>query len=148
MAVAVAGASLTLAACGGDDDSNSQLSYADFGKEANRICKEADDKADPIGEKLTGDAQNDAPLVKQALDIQEPAIQEFKDLKPPKELQADFDTFVAISDEQLATLKKAEAAARAGDTAGYRAELKKGQARDAESDAAASRLGAAECAND
>lgn len=144
--LAVAVASVGLAACGGgDDENNSQLSYADFGREANELCKKTNDRIEPLSQKATGEPQNDAPIIAQVLDIQEPAVEEFKKLKPPDELQTDYDTFVSVSDEQIAGLKEAEAAAKAGDKATYQAKLQELQPLDAESDAAASRLGAGAC---
>ena len=145
--LAVAVASVGLAACGGgDDEGNTQLSYADFGREANKVCRDATNKIKPISEQLTGEAQNDAPLIGQILDVQEPAVEEFKKLKPPDELQTDYDTFVAVSDQQVTAAKEAEAAAKSGDTAKYRAELEDLEPLDKESDVAASRLGAGGCA--
>lgn len=148
MAVAVVGASLTLAACGGDDDSNSQLSYADYGREANKVCKDADARIDPIGEKLTGEPQNDAPLIGQLAGEFESVIGDYKELEPPDELKADHDEFVRLADQQLAATKEAEQVAKSGDQAAYRAKLQEIEPIDKESDAVASRLGAQECAND
>ena len=147
-AIAVAGASLTLVACGGDDDSNSQLSYADYGQEANKICQEADRKIDPIGEKLTGEPQNDAPLLGQLSTEFETVVGDYKELKPPDELQADHDEFVRLADQQITITKEAQQAAESGDKAGYRAKLQEIEPLDKESDEVASRLGAQECSND
>lgn len=147
--LAVAAAALGLAACGGDgENNNSQLSYSDFTREANEICAQADREITPISERLTGEAQNDAPIVEQIVDKQESAIEDIKNLKPPDELQAEFDQFVDISEQQLEIVKEAESAAKAGDTQRYQATLQQLQPLDKDSDQIASRLGAAECAND
>jgi hypothetical protein len=55
---------------------------------------------------------------------------------------------VSVSDQQIAGLKEAETAAKAGDKAKYQAELQELEPLDQESDAAASRLGAAGCAEE
>ena len=146
--IAVAGASLTLAACGGDDDSNSQLSYADYGREANKVCQDADARIDPIGEKLTGEPQNDAPLLGQLAGEFESVVGDYKELKPPDELQVDHDEFVRLADQQIAITREAEQAAKSGDKAGYQAKLQEIEPLDKESDDVASRLGAQECLND
>jgi hypothetical protein len=141
--VAVA-AALGVAGCGGD--SNKALSYSDFSKQANEICKNVNAKTDPIGAKVTGNAATDAPLFGQLI----PEIQKGRDdlgkLKPPDELKATADSFLSITDQQIANAKKAEAAAKAGDQAGYVAQIKATQPLSAQSKVQGSKLGAAECA--
>jgi hypothetical protein len=142
--VAVA-AALGVAGCGGGDD-NKTLSYSDFGKKADEVCTEVNTKTDAIGQKLTGKAENDAPLYDQLIPAVEQGRKDFADLKPPEELQADYDKFLSVTDQQIANAKKAQAAAKAGDQAGYIAIVKSTQPLQAQSNAAASKLGAAVCA--
>jgi hypothetical protein len=138
-------AALGVAGCGGGD-SNKTLSYSDFGKKADEICTQVNAKTDPIGAKLTGQVQNDAPLYSQLIPAVEQGRKDFSDLKPPDELKADFDKFLSVTDQQIANAKKAEAAAKAGQQAQYIAIIKATKPLQAESNAAASKLGAAVCA--
>jgi hypothetical protein len=143
--VVAAIAVLGMAGCGGDD-SNKTLSYSDVGKEADAICKDVNTKTDAIGKKLTGKVANDAPLYSQLIPAVQDGRDRFADLKPPDELKANFDNFLSITDQQIANAKKAEAAAKAGDQAGYIAIIKATQPIQQQSNAEASKLGAAECA--
>ena len=142
--VAVA-AALAVAGCGGDD-SNKTLSYSDFGKKADEICKDVNTKTDAIGAKLTGKVKNDAPLYDELIPAVEQGRDDFSELKPPDELKANFDNFLSITDQQIANAKKAQEAAKAGDQAGYIAIIKATQPLQQQSNAEASKLGAAECA--
>jgi hypothetical protein len=141
--VVAAVAVLGVAGCGGGD-SNKTLSYSDFSSKANDICKSTNEQT--AGAKLTGDPTTDAAVLEKQIPQVESAVADFKKLNPPDELKADFDQFLSISDQQLANAKKAEAAAKAGDKAGYIQILKATQPLQAQSNAAGSKLGAAECA--
>ena len=142
--VVAAVAALGVAGCGGGD-SNKTLSYSDFSKQANDICKSADAKA--AGVKLSGEAGHDAALFDKLIPAVQSARGEFAKLKPPDQLKPDFDTFLSVSDQQLTNARKAQAAAKAGDQAGYIAELKATQPLQKESRLAGSRLGAPNCAS-
>lgn len=154
-AVAVA-AALATAGCGGDDkkksdsgssDSNRALSYDEFGQKANAICTATNAKVKPLSEKFTGSAANDAPLFDTVLPAIKDGVAQFKKLKPPSELQAPFDEFISISDQQIAASATAQTSAQTGDDAVYQEALEELQGLDEQSDLAASKLGAAECAN-
>jgi hypothetical protein len=136
-------AALGVAGCGGGD-SNKTLSYSDFGKKANEICKDANTKVNAAG-KATGNAQTDAPILAKVIVVIKDSSKKFAELKPPTELQADFDTFKSVTEQQISQAEKAEAAAKAGDQAGYIAVIKGSQSLGKQSDAAASKLGAIEC---
>jgi hypothetical protein len=142
--VVAAVAVLGVAGCGGDDDSNKTLSYSDFSNQANEICKKADEGT--AGLKITGDPANDADVFDKAVPQVESAIEDFGKLKPPEELKSAYDQFVSLANEQLANTKKAQAAAKAGDKQGEIQALKANAPLDAQSKAAGSKLGAAECA--
>jgi hypothetical protein len=142
---AAACAALAVAGCGGGDD-NKTLSYSDFGKKADEICTDVNAKTDPIGAKLNGKVDNDAQYYSQLIPAVEQGRKDFAELKPPDELKPDFDKFLAATDQQIANAKKAEAAAKAGNQAEYIATIKSTQPIQQESNAAASKLGAAVCA--
>lgn len=142
---AVAGA--VFAGCGGGDD-NQGLSYSEFGDKADEICAKSNAEIKPLSEQLTGKAKNDGPVIEEIVAKQEPAVDEFRELDPPEELQANFDRFVELSDEQVAAASAASEAANSGDQAAYEAALKELQPLDGQSDIEASKLGAAECVGD
>jgi hypothetical protein len=141
--VVAAVAVLGVAGCGGGS-SNKTLSYSDFSAKANDICKGTNAKSQ--GQSLTGNLPADAQTLGKLIPQVESALAQFGKLKPPTELKADFDQFLSISKQQLANAKKAEAAAKAGDKAGFVADLKATAPLQAQSHAAGSKLGAAECA--
>jgi hypothetical protein len=141
LAAAVA---LVVAGCGGGGD-NKTLSYSDFSKQANQICKDSNAEVKPLSAKLNGDPKNDTPILAQVVPKIEAAATKFKALKPPTELKADFDKFISITDQQLASTKKAQASAKAGDQAAYVAELKSQKPLAQQNDLVASKLGAADC---
>jgi hypothetical protein len=143
--VVAAIAVLGVAGCGGDD-SNKALSYSDFSKKADEICVDVNAKTDAIGSKITGKAETDAPVYAELLPVVQQGRDDFAALEPPDELKANFDNFLSITDEQIASAKKAEAAAKAGDQAEYVAILKATQPIQQQSNLEASKLGAAECA--
>jgi hypothetical protein len=145
LTAAAASAALMVAGCGGGDD-NKTLSYSDFGKKADEICTQVNTKTDPIGAKLNGKVDNDAQYYAQLIPAVEQGRKDFADHKPPDELKPDFDKFLAATDQQIANAKKAEAAAKAGNQAEYVAIVKSTQPIQQESNAAASKLGAAVCA--
>jgi hypothetical protein len=151
-------ATMALVACGGSDkkdksdstaasSSNKALSYSDFGTQADALCAKVTATTKPVGDKITGQAASDAPLLKELLPKLEAGIETFKQLKPPAELQDTFDQFNAISDQQVAKTKEAEGFADAGDQESYVASLGDLQTLAAQSDALGSQLGAPACAD-
>jgi hypothetical protein len=141
--VAAACAAIGVAGCGGS--SNKALSYSDFSKKANEICKTENVKIKATSAKLTGVPANDAPIWTTLVPQLQAASDKIAALKPPDQLKATFDEFNSINDQQIAGAKKAEAAAKAGDQATYIAAVKAGKPLGQQSDLAASKLGAIEC---
>jgi hypothetical protein len=143
--VVAALAALGVAGCGGGD-SNKALSYSDFSTQANDICKSENAKIKPVGDKLTGKATTDAPVY----DALIPKLQDARDkigaLKAPDALKPSFDSFLSITDQQIAKAKEAQTAAKTGNDSAYIAVLKATQPLAKQSDAAGSKLGAADCA--
>src|SRR3954469_20380783 len=145
LTAAVAAAALAVAGCGGGDD-NKTLSYSDFSQQANDICKSANDKVASLDQKLSGRAATDAPVYDTLIPELESARNDISKLKPPEELQADFDKFVAITGRQLEAAKKAQTQAKAGNQVAYIATIKATQPLSKQSNLLGSKLGAAECA--
>ena len=138
--VALCGLALVGAGCG-DDDDNKALSYDDSTAEINEVCASVED----IGQGLTGEPRNDAPILADAGEKFEAAIDEMRDLEVAEELESARDDFVANGQEQLEMVEKAQQEAEANDKKAYRQTLEAGQALDKESNRLASRLGAQEC---
>ena len=138
-------AALGVAGCGGDD-SNKALSYSDFSKQANEICGDVNAKTEPISAKITGRVATDAPLFADLIPEIQKGRDDFAKLKAPDELKATADSFLSITDQQIANAKKAETAAKAGDQAGYIAVIKATQPLSQQSKVEGSKLGAEECA--
>jgi hypothetical protein len=142
--VVAAIAALGVAGCGGD--SNKALSYSDFSKKANDICLSSGAELKAIGSKISGKASADAPLLDQVVPKLEAGRQAFGKLKPPDALKANFDNFLSLTDEQIATTKEAQVLAKKGDDAAYIATLKKLPPIGQKSNLEGSKLGAADCA--
>jgi hypothetical protein len=156
LVAALVAAMMTLAACGGSDkksdtssdsgSSNKALSYSDFGKQADAACTAGTAKLNPLGAKLTGQADADTAVLNEILPAFKGVVDKFKTLKPPAELQAPFDEFNSINDQQVQAFVEAQTAAEAQDQAGYEAAMQKVNDLSAQSDAAGSKLGAPSCA--
>jgi hypothetical protein len=140
-------AALLLAGCGGGgDSSNSELSYSEFAKRANAICKEERAKTQPQVEKLSGQSAQDKAVWDQLVPDLRAGYDRFEALKPPEELQPDFDRFNAAHQETLTLAEEAMAAADQGDEESYAHAFKALQDHPNNAATAGSKLGAAECA--
>jgi hypothetical protein len=156
LTAAVVAAMMTLVACGGSDKksdstesasgSNKALSYSEFGTQADALCAAVTADTDPIGAKITGQAATDGPVLDELIPKLKAGTEKFKTLKPPAELQDAFKTFNDVNAQQVVVVTKAQTAAKAGDQAGYMADLQELQGLSAQSDAAGSALGAPACA--
>lgn len=142
--VVAAVAALGVAGCGGGD-SNKVLSYSDFGKQADAICKDVNPKVDKASAGITGKATNDAPLYDDLIAELQDGRDRIGKLKAPDELKPSFTTFLSITDEQIAKAKEAQTVAKTGNDSAYVAVLKSIQPLGAKSAAAASKMGAVEC---
>jgi hypothetical protein len=138
-------AALGVAGCGGGGDSNKALSYSDFGKKADEICKTENAKIKATSAKLTGNPKTDAVVYDELVPQLEAATKKISGLAAPDELKSTYDQFKAVSQKQVEGAKAAQTAAKSGDAAAYRASLESLRPLGAQSDALASKLGAAEC---
>ena len=150
---------LFAAGCGGDDEqtdgattggtsSGDTRGYAETGQAVSDVCKRANAEIDPISEKANGKADNDAPLIKQVVEINEKYIAELKEIKPDPKLQEPFDAYVAAVENQQGKTDEAVAAAEAGDQAAYDKALEELSALDDANKPFARALGATECSKD
>jgi hypothetical protein len=139
---------LALAGCGGGDggSSNGELSYSEFSKRANAMCKEERELTDATAKKLTGQSTEDKAVWAELVPQLRAGYDQFEGLKPPEELQQAFDRFNAEHQETLTLAEEAKAAADAGDEEEYAHAFKALQDHPDTAAAAGSKLGAAECA--
>jgi hypothetical protein len=144
IAITAACASIAVAGCGGS--SNKALSYSDFSKQADNICKTQNVKIKATSSKLTGDPATDVPVWGTLIPQLQAAGDKIKTLKPPDQLKATFDQFNSLTDQQIAAAKKSEAAAKAGNKAAYIATINAAKPLGQQSNLAGSKLGAADCA--
>jgi hypothetical protein len=135
-----------LAGCGGDDD-NGALSYDDTGEELAAICQEYDTAA-AEGD-LTGEAAQDATVLADVNEQTAAALDEVRALDVHEELAAARDEFVSLGEASLERGENLQQIAESGDQRAYLKKIREfaRQSRPlgAETDAAASRLGAPEC---
>jgi len=136
-------AATIVAGCGGGDD-DKRLSKAEFAKQGNEICtryqKQSDEIADPA-------SLADVPaFVSKAIPLFEKQIEEMTALRPPEELQEDFDAFLATGEEAKQALLDIEEAAKANDEAQVTKISEAAAGREKSSDALATRIGLTDCA--
>ena len=143
---------LFAAGCGGDDDKDTDSAargYDETGQAINDICKRAEAEAKPVGEKITGEAnQADADALAELVEINDKYIAEVKEIKPDAKLQSAYDDFVTSLETIQASTEDAQKAAEDGDKAGFQAAAEAIQANDVENDRAGNALGAPDCASD
>ncbi len=139
---AVAGSSLVLAACGGDD----ALSRDDYVKQANAVCRDYNQKVAGLPEPQSFE---DVPaFVDKGKALAGEAVGKLDELEPPEELKADHEAFVKEGREVSATADRIADAAKKKDEAALQRAAEEGERRDEASDKRAQRMGLTECAKD
>ena len=111
--IALAAGALLVPACGGGGDEG--LSREELTGRADAICEEYDQRAEDIEEpqglddveRYVGETRT---LIRDGLD-------DLKELEPPEEIAADYEAWIAQSEENLGLLDDLEAAAAAEDPA-------------------------------
>jgi len=120
-----------LAGCGGDDDGGGggggdALSQEEFVSEANKICREGEEKINAktqeVQQKLQDAGESAEEQQKAVADALEETAKEYdpyldrlKDLNPPEELQADWDKFVDGINNAFDLIPDLASATRDGD---------------------------------
>ncbi|HET6657201.1 MAG TPA: hypothetical protein VFG61_04815 [Gaiellaceae bacterium] len=133
---------LLATACGGGG-SSARLSKAEFQSQANAICDKYQTQLDALGTPSSLDEIPD--LVDQALVILNKEVDEVSALKPPEELQGDFDKMIEASNKTKAAADDLSSAAKEGDQAAVQKALEEGNAASAEADQLAGTLGLNSC---
>jgi hypothetical protein len=138
---AMVGALAVLAAgCGGGSD---RLSKEEFRSQGNAICDKYQQQLNALPNPTE---LNQIPgLVDQALGILDKEIDEFSDLKPPEDLQDEFDNLLAQTDRTKQAARDLSEAAKENDAAAVQKALDEGKAASNEADRLAGQLGLSSC---
>ena len=143
-AVSLLGVFLLLAAgCGGGGGGGDRLTKAEFQQQANAICDKYEKQLQAISPPTSLDEIPDT--VDQALEILDKEIGEISDLKPPEELQSQFDELIAQSDKTKQAANDLSAAAKANDKEAVQKALSEGNAASDKADQLAGQLGLDSC---
>ena len=130
------------AACGGDES----LSRAELASRADAVCAKYEQKLSALAAPQSlGDVEK---LADRARPIVEDGIDELDDLRPPDELEDDYDRWIDANRQNLAVFDDLEKAAAEGDAARVQEVLADARDREEEADRLAARLGLDDCADD
>jgi hypothetical protein len=146
-------AALAVAGCGGGGDNSSSsssngsaatLSKGDFQKQANAICKDVNDKVNALD--TPSGFEDVGPYADKVIAITDDAVSRLRALKPPSELQDDWNSWLGYAAGLHDTAQQLKDAAAKKDTAALKAAGEEASARDKKSDPIAKRLGLDTCA--
>lgn len=156
LTTSMAVAALAVAGCGGGGNSSSSsssgssngsaktLSKSDFQQQANAICKDVNDKVNAIP---TPSGFGDVgPYADKITSITDDALSRLRALKPPSELQDDWNSWLGYAAGLHDTAQELKDAAAKKDEAALKAAGEEASARDKKSDPIAKRLGLDTCA--
>ena len=138
-----------LAGCGGDggDGGNGgALTSDELAAQANAICADTEEQIDAIEAPQTLEQLADS--TEQVQEIFDAGLADLRELEPPADLQADFDEFISVNEEQSARLGEVVEAARANDEERVAQIAEEGEQAETRSDELARAFGAEECADD
>jgi hypothetical protein len=142
--LAVVALSVFAAGCGGGG--NNRLSKEDFQQQANAICKKYDEKIKAIG---TPTSPADIPaFVEKGVPLIQQGIAELRALRPPSDLQADYNRMLDETAKAIPAARKLADAAAKNDAAAVQEALKEGNDANTASDQLATKLGLQQCAAD
>jgi hypothetical protein len=138
----VLAAGATASACGGGGDD--RLSQDEFRQQANAICAKYDARIKALG---SPSSPGDIPdFVQQGIPLLRQGIAELRALKPPAELQDDFDRMLNETAKAIPAAQSLAAAAEKADAAGVQKAIAQAQAASAASDRLATDLQLDQCA--
>ena len=132
---------LFAAACGGGGDT--RLSREEFESQANAICAKYQKQLAALGTPSSIDEIPD--LVEQALAILNKEVAEVAALKPPTDMQTEFDAMIEASNNTKDAANDLSQAAKDGDQAAVQNALDEGNAASKKADQIATQLGLDSC---
>ena len=132
------------AGCGGGG--GDRLSQEDFRQQANAICEKYDKKIQDLG---SPQSPADIPaFVEKGIPLIRQGVAELRALKPPAEVQEDYDRMLDETEKAIPAAQKIADAAKKNDAAAVQEAIKEGQQSDDTSDALATKLKLDRCAAD
>jgi len=138
---ALVGVLVLLAGCGGGGDT--RLSREEFESQGNAICAKYQKQLQAVGNPSSIDEIPD--LVDQAVAILNREIAEIAALKPPADMQTEFDALIDASNNTKAAADDLSQAAKDGDRAAVQKALDEGKAASEKADQIATQLGLDSC---
>jgi hypothetical protein len=142
MLVVAAACAVVVGACGGGSD---ELTKAEFRREANRVCRASATRIRAVESPDPADAAAIARAGSRVVAIQRRALEELRDLEPPKDMEAQVTKWLALVDQTLDQARASVRAQREGDTAAAVTANGHGATLDARADEIASRYGLSAC---
>lgn len=132
------------AGCGGGG--GDRLSKEEFQQKANAVCKRYDAKIAALGQPAS---PADIPdFVEKGIPVIQQGIAELRALRPPADLQADYDRMLDETEKAIPAARRLADAAQKKDAAAVQKAISEGNEADQASDRIATKLGLAECAAD
>jgi len=138
---ALVGVLVLLAGCGGGGDT--RLSREEFESQGNAICAKYQKQLQAVGNPSSIDEIPD--LVDQAVAILNREIAEIAALKPPADMQTEFDALIDASNNTKDAAADLSQAAKDGDRAAVQKALDEGNAASKKADQIATQLGLDSC---
>ena len=132
-----------VAACGGGDDGNEQLSRAEYTRLANASCVEAEKKLDALGgfanfKELQREMKTGHDALRQSAD-------ELRDLQPPANLTARHRELVSLTDETADVALRISAAAGENDQLAMQTQAERAEQLTESANDVARKLGVEDC---
>jgi len=141
----VALTALAAAGCGGGGGgaSGDRLSAAEFRQAADAICAEYDQKIQDLGEPES--LEDLTAFIGRAIPIIEEGFNKLEELRPPEELEADWNRAIEVNAENLQLTKDLQAAAESGNDERVQEILAQASQNEEETDRLARELGLQRC---
>ena len=139
---ALVGVLVLLAGCGGGGG-DTRLSREEFESQGNAICAKYQKQLQAVGNPSSIDEIPD--LVDQAVAILNREIAEIAALKPPADMQTEFDALIDASNNTKDAAADLSQAAKDGDRAAVQKALDEGKAASEKADQIATQLGLDSC---
>jgi hypothetical protein len=133
------------AGCGGGG-SEDRLTAADFRQQANAICEKYNEKIQAIGNPST--PEEIPEFVNKGIPVIRQGIAELRALRPPAELEDDYDRMLDETEKAIPAAQKLAKAAKNRDAAAAQEAIAEGNEADSASDKLATSLKLDRCASD
>jgi hypothetical protein len=133
---------LLAAACGGDED---RLTRDEFVSQAEAICEDYDAQIDDLGEP---EGEDLGEYTDQLVQLVEEGVAEFRELRPPEDLQDEYDRWMESNEEAVDAARELDQAVEEEDSERLGQIAAEVEQKEEEADELARDLGLEECATD